>query len=251
MTIAIIRRDGATVGVAEADAQGIGVTTWFVRHTNQSQSYALEHDGYSVEIAEEIDCHDVAATIAAICERQGVTMESTFVPFSKSRHAVAEAGAKPWRSLNWIVSFKDRSGRVILDSAYAQGEGHAPASNLSAAKLKAYARRLGYSESVTKQKLLDHEIEHGKSARGYSTLGLSSGAAVPAPTIGDVLQSLARDSDVLDAGGFESWASDLGYDSDSRKAESIYRQCLESAIKLRSGLGDSVLAEIRLAASFN
>ncbi|TIW00620.1 MAG: hypothetical protein E5V77_09360 [Mesorhizobium sp.] len=74
---------------------------------------------------------------------------------------------------------------------------------------------------------------------------------IPAPSIGDVLQSLARDSDVLDAGGFESWAADYGYDTDSRAAESIYRACLEIAMKLRAGLGESLLAEIRLAASFN
>ena len=39
----------------------------------------------------------------------------------------------------------------------------------------------------------------------------------------------------------------LGYDPDSRKAEGIYRACLELALKLRNGLGEKLLAELREA----
>jgi hypothetical protein len=57
----------------------------------------------------------------------------------------------------------------------------------------------------------------------------------------------SRDSEVIDHPNFESWASEIGYDADSRKAESIYRACLEIALKLRSALGDRGLKELREA----
>jgi hypothetical protein len=82
----------------------------------------------------------------------------------------------------------------------------------------------------------------------WNTAYLGKGKAIPIqPNALDVLHSLAMDSDVLDAGGFESWASDLGYDTDSRKAEQTYRACLDLALKLRAALGDSGLSDLRNA----
>lgn len=50
----------------------------------------------------------------------------------------------------------------------------------------------------------------------------------------DVLSSLAMDcGDFLDGPiTFEDWALGLGYDTDSRKAEAIYRTCQDTAAKL-------------------
>lgn len=45
------------------------------------------------------------------------------------------------------------------------------------------------------------------------------------PTVADVLSCLALDASVLKAMTFEDWASDLGYDTDSRQAEATYRAC--------------------------
>ena len=48
-----------------------------------------------------------------------------------------------------------------------------------------------------------------------------------APDVADILGSYARDYvSANNAGSFEDWASDLGYDTDSRKAEESYRACL-------------------------
>lgn len=41
---------------------------------------------------------------------------------------------------------------------------------------------------------------------------------------------------------------ELGYDPDSRKAEAIYKACLEIALKLRNALGEDGLAKLREAA---
>lgn len=52
------------------------------------------------------------------------------------------------------------------------------------------------------------------------------------PTAYDVLCSLVMDAcSIEDSRGFEDWASNLGYDPDSRKAEKIYQQCEQEARK--------------------
>lgn len=53
-------------------------------------------------------------------------------------------------------------------------------------------------------------------------------AHTEAPELTDVLYSLLLDIGGLDnAGTFEDWANDMGYDEDSRKAERIYKACQE------------------------
>jgi hypothetical protein len=56
------------------------------------------------------------------------------------------------------------------------------------------------------------------------------------------------DADAIDHATFADWASDFGYETDSRQAERIYKQCLEIGLKLRAMLGDSTLSELREAA---
>ena len=66
------------------------------------------------------------------------------------------------------------------------------------------------------------------------------------PDVHDVLHSLLSDGSAwFDAQSFEDWAGDFGYDSDSRKAEAVYRECLETGRKLTSALGAERVAELR------
>lgn len=58
------------------------------------------------------------------------------------------------------------------------------------------------------------------------------------PTLADVLDCLASDaSGVENAESFEEWASDLGYDTDSRKAERTYNAIERQAEGLRRLFG--------------
>lgn len=56
------------------------------------------------------------------------------------------------------------------------------------------------------------------------------------PSAADVLSCLISDSSACDQ-SFEEWASDLGYDIDSRKAEATYNACVKSGEKVRRLLG--------------
>ena len=60
---------------------------------------------------------------------------------------------------------------------------------------------------------------------------------------GDVLDCLLRDAQGTDE-PFESWASDLGYDTDSRKAEAVFHACRETAAKLRRWIGPVELERV-------
>lgn len=172
---------------------------------------------------------------AAIVASLGLTVESVFVPFSQSRNK-----AEKYPSLNWRVTVL-RNGREILTTDYSAGSAHCPSYK--------------HDDKAETRHMVAWECEHGFKASGVrwggrpEAYGATRGnVAQPIkPDSLNVLASLAMDSDVIDAGGFESWASDLGYDTDSRKAESIYRACLDIALKLRSALGDSGLQTLRNA----
>ena len=58
-----------------------------------------------------------------------------------------------------------------------------------------------------------------------------------APTAADVVYCLCSDARCGEQ-AFEEFCSDLGYDSDSRRAELIWRKCRESAADIRAFLGD-------------
>lgn len=59
------------------------------------------------------------------------------------------------------------------------------------------------------------------------------------PSAADVLSCLISDATlVMSASNFEEWARNLGYDPDSRKAETAYKACRVIAPKVRQLLGE-------------
>lgn len=63
------------------------------------------------------------------------------------------------------------------------------------------------------------------------------------PTAADVISCLLLDLSTIDhCDSFEEWADELGYDSDSRKAEATWRKLEAEAPKLREFFGDDLEA---------
>lgn len=62
------------------------------------------------------------------------------------------------------------------------------------------------------------------------------------PLPAEVLATYCRDAQSRDQ-SFEDWASDLGHDADSRKAESIYRACCDGWQKVIRLLGKAQVVE--------
>lgn len=188
--------------------------------------------------------------IEAVAARLGLTMRAGFIPFSQSRNAKPRDGkGEPWRSLNWRIKLS-LNGKDFLTTEYSAGEGHAPAAKRPAAWFK----RGPYSPQRNRARLIAWEIENGYPGTWPTIPGSNpqpiraAKATVIQPELADVLSSLVMDAGVLDSGGFECWAEDFGYDTDSRQAEATYKACLEIALKMRTAIGDEGLQALRDAA---
>jgi len=163
----------------------------------------------------------------AYCERliaDGVSYNAVFVPQSQSRNK-----DKKQPSLNWRVTIA--KGNVRLETDYMQGCAHIPHYS------HAHAWNAVYDDAVREA------CETGKSriipAKSAYDAAQGDRAApiyreIPAPEFADVLYCLVSDASVIDFPGFEEWAREYGYDTDSRKAEQMYRECLGTALKLRA-----------------
>ena len=177
------------------------------------------------------------AAIAATLESLKLTVESRFVPFSQSRNK-----AEKHKTLNWVVTVK-RDGRDVLSTDYSAGAAHCPSYGVKVSPH--WNRPAKYWQS----EIVDFETESGFKARGFTSWGgFTADREKPIkPDAVDVLYSLTMDSGVLNYAGFENWALEYGYDTDSRSAESTYRACLEIALKLRAAIGESGLETLATA----
>jgi len=184
---------------------------------------------------------EATQTRDALIAELGLTLTAEFVPFSKSRNAKPNPKISDL-SLNWKVTLERRDPTVGAGNwnahlkmpaiDYQEGIGHAPS----------YKERL----SVDGAEAVRRECETGTKAiiGGYFKL---SGNPLAAPSIADVLYCLLSDASVIDCATFEEWASGLGFDPDSRKAEKTYQDCLKQALALRRLLGDANLARLQEA----
>lgn len=76
--------------------------------------------------------------------------------------------------------------------------------------------------------------------KGFNLYFSQGSAHTEPPTIEDVLDCLAMDATGYEeAPTFEDWASEYGYDTDSRKAEKIYKTVCRQALQLKRTLGES------------
>lgn len=72
----------------------------------------------------------------------------------------------------------------------------------------------------------------------------SQGSAIKTqPTIADILNALILDTNSVGITSFEDWASEFGYNTDSRKAFDIYHECMKEYEQLKTFFG-SLLDEL-------
>lgn len=175
---------------------------------------------------------DAKQTLKTALDDLGVTMTATFVPWSESRSYKRNASVSE-HSLNWKITLK-RDDREILTTGYSAGIGHAPSYKQGRLTLE-------------RESMLAHETEQGTQARSASSLGVITRGKPIVPNICDVVACLVSDASAIDCRSFEDWASDFGYDTDSRSAEATYRACLETGLALRSALGNAGFVALQTA----
>jgi hypothetical protein len=158
-------------------------------------------------------------------------MGAAFVPFTRSRSATRKLPSLNWRvRLRQLSPIDGQEFRGVVETDYTQGWGHVELP-------KGLDPR-----SLDGRAFIQYACEHGRYG-----IGIGVGRRIEPPHIRDVLYSLVTDAMVLDYGSFEDWAPDAGYDTDSRKGEAIYRECLALALKLRNLIGDGGLTKLREA----
>lgn len=188
------------------------------------------------------------AKIAEFITRHGITMTAENVAKNPHREEEEpEKGRKPVEYSHWRCTFTRGQGKhaPTLETYFSMGSGLHNADY----RLKAAAQAINADATLTdavkvarirKLRCRECDAQSGKIewyARG-NVPPKGQHAGVP-PTCSDVLDCLASDASMVDnARHFEDFASDLGYDTDSRKAERIYHACMEQANKLRRFLGN-------------
>lgn len=65
------------------------------------------------------------------------------------------------------------------------------------------------------------------------------------PTRDDILQCIINDYNYTMYTDFDSFCGDMGYDSDSRRAEKIYQECLRQSRKLQSVFSEYEIREMQ------
>lgn len=163
----------------------------------------------------------------------GLTVESTFIPFSQSR-----SKAEKNYNLNWEVTLK-KDGRHVLTTEYSAGMAHCPAYK----KIKPMNQWGRFT--LDDMELIKFECERGQKA--HRNIDHISGNGKIEPDTADVIHSLVLDSDVVNAGSFEEWAGDLGYDCDSIKHKKIYKACLKIGLKLLQAVGTEGMRKLQEA----
>ena len=117
---------------------------------------------------------------------------------------------------------------------YSQGIGHVPGYNAIA------GRRGLTNDQWSYRQELEGAAETGKYPNRHSFY--CPRIPLPGPSAADFLHSIVMDNPHDES--FEDWAANLGYDSDSRRAEEIWRACIKQTRGAESVLGKPLLAEI-------
>lgn len=175
---------------------------------------------------------DHKATIQAVIDQLGLSMTAEIVP---TKQPAAEV---PHPKLHWLCTLTRGPRRMTAN--YHEGVGYVQgyqqirdkSSYIQQRKQAAYRMTCEDGRLYAYDQVLDR----------YRPIGRQ-----PAPDLVDVLHCLIMDSEVLERSGFDEWANEYGYDLDSRKAEQIYRLCVEQSLRLRALLGQDGLDQLRTA----
>jgi hypothetical protein len=170
--------------------------------------------------------------------RHGITIESVFVPWSRSRNRNEDR-----KTLNWQCDLMHNDRVIITGVEYSAGVGHIPGYKMQSKDSR--TRPFHDHESAICETGNHYQPNRGHGETIKCTAKTWRGQIMPKPH--DVLVSLVMDSDVLMYCGFTDWCDNLGYDSDSIKAKATFDACMETALQLRNGLGIQLFDELQTA----
>ncbi len=187
-----------------------------------------------------------AATFAEFAAKHGLEISATPVPNRPG-------GDSDWnaRALHWHVELTraPRTGdkpfgpRVPVWVGYwSAGRGLAENWARKGAKNPRTGRRDGAAARLA-HRLRLYEAGKGGGPKHDLLEQIAQRYHATAPLdVADILESLRLDISGADQ-PFEDWTFETGYDPDSRRAESVWRACRDTAQQMRAGLGRAAFAE--------
>lgn len=109
-----------------------------------------------------------------------------------------------------------------------------------------YFQGIGHLPKLCKEWSDNEKRYAAKTGRKWNPIvnGREPAIKLIPPVAASVLHCLCSDADAENHDTFEEWASEFGYDPDSRSAEKTYHLCLENARKLRRALGPVLMGKI-------
>lgn len=164
-----------------------------------------------------------------IIEQLGLTYNAQFVPTKQP------AATVPHPQLHWVCTLA--KGAQSMSVPYHQGCAHV-------IRYQRYHKTTydkGLHDEMIRQ-ACETGIVHTNWAQDRTYLHKT--IKQPKPKLADILYALVMESDVLNCSGFEDWATNYGYNTDSREAERTYRQYLEQSLQLRNLIGQSKFDEL-------
>lgn len=186
---------------------------------------------------------EAAQALEALATECELWVDSTLIPFSRSRNAHEKTP-----SVNWEIRlFKGPKPGLVApgDTRTLSGQHLVPIWS------GPYTQGIAHLETPRKfdprcvdgDNAIRQACETGKGI--YASHYIRPDVKAVRPTLADILHSLLLDASAIDEASFEDWASSLGYDIDSRKAESTYRECLKIGLALRAAIGNEKLSAMR------
>ncbi len=176
------------------------------------------------------------ATFEKFAAAHGITLQSKFLGvgplngYKDDKHAMYK----------WSCTLANGAARMT--TTYSAGAGHASVFDSAgqAGIVLRREKRLGAPVLRATPELL-----RGVGARSISVHDVEHKVLVPrAPQVADLLQCLAGDAQSGAVGSFEAFCSDCDYDTDSRRAEAVYRACQKTNCELQALLGATLFAEL-------
>ncbi len=166
-------------------------------------------------------------TIGQFIKDHGINMECHYVTVGTDTDIMPDGTKHEWMHDQWLCTLKRET--KVLATPFKQGLAHRKINPRKA------AHTVGYS-------LMGHELK--RYQQSSHTIKPEKWVAMSdplSPELDTVLDSLMSDAICYDdARDFEDFAANLGYSTDSRKAEATYRACGELAKQLRHFLGDDL-----------
>lgn len=152
----------------------------------------------------------------------GLTYTATFQPRPQPRETVERP------QLHWLITLS--TGKQSAQFPYSQGCAHVKGyKQFYPTKYDKWQAEQCYRMTCETGKLYRPSVSGDFPAWVPGTQ--------PAPDVLDVLYCLVSDASVRHSATYEEWASEYGYDADSRKGEDMYRACQKQTIDLLRVLG--------------